>query len=119
MTPKEVSEKLRVVAVKHWGLIIDDDGLCISRMATDAADTIDSLQAFVDHITSLPSCNSCDILASGCIGRPAIGESVRYNCPWYSGPDRVGESAVAVANLKNQLKQRVNLIFGAPKTLLD
>jgi len=92
MTPKEVSEKLRVIVEQHKGEYTETFGLRISDMATDAADAIDSLQVFVDHITSLPSCNSCSILTC-CVCRPAFGESVRYNCPGYTGPDRAGKNS--------------------------
>jgi len=92
MTPKEVSEKLRAVAVKHWGMIIDDDGFCISRMATDAADAIDSLQAFVDHINLLPNCNDCGL--KNCVCRPGLGETIRYNCPGYKESKKDLESVI-------------------------
>jgi len=44
MTPKETSAQLRVVAEKHRGEWTPTFGICISNMASDAADAIDACQ---------------------------------------------------------------------------
>ena len=79
MTPKEVSNELRKVAEKHKGLPVDTFQICISDMATDAANAIDELQVFVDKISSLSNCNDC--WRQPCEFKPRWGEQMRYNCP--------------------------------------
>ncbi len=85
MTPKEVSTQLRLVAEKHKNDVTPTFRVRIADMAKDAADAIDSLQAFVDHIALLPTCNTCSNRT--CKFRPAWSDTVRYNCPLYMEPD--------------------------------
>jgi hypothetical protein len=80
MTPREVSRELRNVQEKYKGIATPTFSIRISDLARDAADAIDSLQTFVDHIGKLPTCMDC--ANTGCKEcKPLWGETVRYNCP--------------------------------------
>ena len=81
MRPREVSKELRLVQEKYKNVITLTFQPRISDMAKDAADAIDSLQAFVNLIGTLTTCNEC--ADKNCIFRPALGETVRYNCPLF------------------------------------
>lgn len=83
MTPRETSNLLRIVEKDNKKLFYFTGELRISDMAKDAADAIDSLQAFVDFVNGLPDCNCCG--NTNCGYRPALGQPIRYNCPlWLS-----------------------------------
>lgn len=82
MTPKEVSKELRKVQARNENTITLTGQIRISDMAKDAADAIDSQAAFIDLINSLPTCNECKFKT--CAYRPKLGESVRYNCYFFS-----------------------------------
>lgn len=86
MTPREVSKELRRVAKEHKDDIVPTFGIRISDMAEEAADAIDSLQYFVDFIGNLPCCNTCGY--QDCGYKPGLGETIRYNCPFYIGPKK-------------------------------
>ena len=79
MTPKNVSKQLRIVQEAYKDAFTPTFQPRISDMAKDAADAIDQLQSFVDHIHSLPDCNTCS-KKSCCIYAPGLGKTVRYNC---------------------------------------
>jgi hypothetical protein len=84
MSSKEVSEmlkELRNIQEKHKNSTALIIGFRISDMAKDAADTIESLKAFVDLIGSLTTCNDCH--RKLCEHKPQWGKTVRYNCPLY------------------------------------
>jgi hypothetical protein len=97
MTPKEISKKLRIIAGEHKGYDGFNFGVRIYSMATESADAIDSLQAFVDMMNALPSCNDCTNKTCGYA--PKLGHTVRYNCPLYRGPEqalcKVGDAVTA------------------------
>ena len=78
MTPREVSKQLRIVEKKYKDSFTSFGEIVISDMAKDAADAIDSQQAFIDFINSLPTCNECGYIY--CSQRPGLGETMRYNC---------------------------------------
>ena len=88
MTPKEVSENLRKIQVKYKNIVTPTFEICISDMAKDAADAIDTLQVFVACIGLLPTCNEC--ANKDCGYRPGWGDTVRYNCPHYIHPHEKG-----------------------------
>jgi len=82
MLPKEVSKELRIIQEKYKNVITPTLQVRISDMAKDAADAIDSQQAFIDLIGTLPTCNECG--DKSCSYRPGLGQTVRYNCPLFN-----------------------------------
>lgn len=65
-----------------------------------AADALEQLQAELERVrverdaykvyfmdvSSKPDCNTCE--KKGCEYRPRVGDTVRANCPLYSGPEK-------------------------------
>ena len=78
MTPREVSKALRMIEENYKDSFTPTFQPRISDMARDSANAIDILQAFVDFIHSLPSCNDCG--NNNCKIKPLLGDTVRYNC---------------------------------------
>lgn len=72
MSPTDVLTKLWLLRDRYNNVL-----------ARNAANLIENQQAFIDLIASLPTCNEC--LDKECVHRPALGQSVRYNCPLYKG----------------------------------
>lgn len=72
------------------------------QMCHEAADAIEQLQAelrqvrverdaykiYFIAVSSKPDCNTCE--KRGCEFRPRGGDTVRVNCPLYSGPEKEG-----------------------------
>ena len=70
------------------------------QMCHEAADAIEQLQAelrqvrverdaykiYFIAVSSKPDCNTCE--KRGCEYRPRVGDTVRANCPLYSGPEK-------------------------------
>ena len=70
------------------------------RMCQEAADALEQLQAELERVrverdaykvyfmdvSSKPDCNTCE--KRGCEYRPRVGDTVRANCPLYSGPEK-------------------------------
>lgn len=81
MTPTEVLKGLREVQEKYKNVTSLTFQVNVSDMAKDAADTIESQQAFIDLIATLPTCNECRY--KECPHRPGLGKTVRYNCPLF------------------------------------
>lgn len=66
----------------------------------EAADALEQLQAELERVrverdayevyfmavSSKPDCNTCEKM--GCEYRPRVGDTVRANCPLYSGPEK-------------------------------
>ena len=46
----------------------------------------DAYQAYFKDLSSKPDCNTCE--KRNCEYRPKPGDTVRVNCPLYSGPER-------------------------------
>lgn len=77
-----------------------DMSKCIPRMTADAATALEQLQAELERVrverdaykvyfmavSSKPDCNTCEKM--GCEYRPRVGDTVRANCPLYSGPEK-------------------------------
>lgn len=70
------------------------------QMCQEAADALEQLQAELERVrverdtykvyfmdvSSKPDCNTCE--KRGCEYRPRVGDTVRANCPLYSGPEK-------------------------------
>ena len=70
------------------------------QMCQEAADALEQLQAELERVrverdaykvyfmdvSSKPDCNTCE--KKGCEYRPRVGDTVRANCPLYSGPEK-------------------------------
>ena len=70
------------------------------QMCHEAADALEQLQAELERVrverdayevyfmavSSKPDCNTCEKM--GCEYRPRVGDTVRANCPLYSGPEK-------------------------------
>ena len=70
------------------------------QMRQEAADALEQLQAELERVrverdaykvyfmdvSSKPDCNTCE--KRGCEYRPRVGDTVRANCPLYSGPEK-------------------------------
>lgn len=70
------------------------------QMCQEAADALEQLQAELERVrverdaykvyfmdvSSKPDCNTCEKM--GCEYRPRVGDTVRANCPLYSGPEK-------------------------------
>jgi len=83
MTPREVSRQLRQVQEKHKDDFTPTFNICLSDMARDSANAIDNLLVFVDHIGTLPTCNTC--CTPDCQHKPRLGANVRLICPLCTG----------------------------------
>ena len=81
MNPNEVLIELRNVQEKYKNVSTDFFQIRVSDMARDAADAIEELQSFTKLICSLSTCNECG--HKECTYRPALGDTVRYNCPLF------------------------------------
>jgi hypothetical protein len=75
-TVKEVSANLKIAQE-----LFKESAPPISQLAKDALDTIESQQAFIDLVGTLPNCNDC--FNKFCCIRPQIGTVVRYNCAFH------------------------------------
>ena len=70
------------------------------QMCQEAAEALEQLQAELERVrverdaykvyfmdvSSKPDCNTCE--KRGCEYRPRVGDTVRANCPLYSGPEK-------------------------------
>lgn len=70
------------------------------QMCQEAAGALEQLQAELERVrverdtykvyfmdvSSKPDCNTCE--KRGCEYRPRVGDTVRANCPLYSGPEK-------------------------------
>lgn len=70
------------------------------QMCQEAADALEQLQAELERVrverdaykvyfmdvSSKPDCNTCK--KRSCEYRPRVGDTVRTNCPLYSGPEK-------------------------------
>lgn len=70
------------------------------QMCQEAADALEQLQVELERVrverdtykvyfmdvSSKPDCNTCE--KRGCEYRPRVGDTVRANCPLYSGPEK-------------------------------
>lgn len=70
------------------------------QMCHEAAEALEQLQAELERVrverdayevyfmavSSKPDCNTCE--KRGCEYRPRVGDTVRANCPLYSGPEK-------------------------------
>jgi len=83
MTSRETLQALRRIQETHKDDFVGTFELRIADMAKDAADAIESLLAFVDMIGELATCNDCGRKRT-CEYKPGLGETVRYNCPFYT-----------------------------------
>lgn len=48
----------------------------------------DAYKVYFMDVSSKPDCNTCE--KRGCEYRPRVGDTVRANCPLYSGPEKEG-----------------------------
>lgn len=48
----------------------------------------DAYKVYFMAVSSKPDCNTCEKM--GCEYRPRVGDTVRANCPLYSGPEKEG-----------------------------
>ena len=78
----------------------DDGGPVGIQICQEAADALEQLQAELERVrverdaykvyfmdvSSKPDCNTCE--KRGCEYRPRVGDTVRANCPLYSGPEK-------------------------------
>lgn len=46
----------------------------------------DTYKVYFMDVSSKPDCNTCEKM--GCEYRPRVGDTVRANCPLYSGPEK-------------------------------
>ena len=46
----------------------------------------DAYKVYFMDVSSKPDCNTCE--KRGCEYRPRVGDTVRANCPLYSGPEK-------------------------------
>ena len=46
----------------------------------------DAYKVYFMDVSSKPDCNTCE--KKGCEYRPRVGDTVRANCPLYSGPEK-------------------------------
>ena len=46
----------------------------------------DAYKIYFIAVSSKPDCNTCE--KRGCEYRPRVGDTVRANCPLYSGPEK-------------------------------
>lgn len=46
----------------------------------------DAYKVYFMAVSSKPDCNTCE--KRGCEFRPRVGDTVRANCPLYSGPEK-------------------------------
>lgn len=46
----------------------------------------DAYKIYFIAVSSKPDCNTCE--KRGCEFRPRVGDTVRANCPLYSGPEK-------------------------------
>lgn len=46
----------------------------------------DTYKVYFMDVSSKPDCNTCE--KKGCEYRPRVGDTVRANCPLYSGPEK-------------------------------
>ena len=73
---------------------------CQKNVEMEAATALEQLQAELERVrverdaykvyfmdaSSKPDCNTCE--KRGCEYRPRVGDTVRANCPLYSGPEK-------------------------------
>lgn len=78
----------------------DDGGPVGIQICQEAADALEQLQAELERVrverdaykvyfmdvSSKPDCNTCE--KRGCEYKPRVGDTVRANCPLYSGPEK-------------------------------
>ena len=105
MTPNEISRNLRLVQGQCKGYVTPAFGINLSEMVKDAADAIDDQERFINHILSLNSCNDC--VNANCTCKPAVGDSVRYNCFFHQKAEEGNEMGI------------VNIDFLKPEESLD
>lgn len=100
-------EKLKDCLLEWDGVDTVDNGEFIEvyyhgvfDLLREAADALEQLQAELERVrverdaykvyfmavSSKPDCNTCEKM--GCEYRPRVGDTVRANCPLYSGPEK-------------------------------
>lgn len=88
------------VDVIYNGDFVEANYCGVFRLIEEAAAALEQLQAELERVrverdtykvyfmdvSSKPDCNTCEKM--GCEYRPRVGDTVRANCPLYSGPEK-------------------------------